>query len=263
MKGMLLELDRVLRGEATRPDALRGGRLELAVPRFALALIALGMVYGVCMGSYTMWRTGGPIWEQILAAALKVPALYVLTLIVTFPSLYVFNALVGSRLDIGTVFRLLMVSLVVMVAVLASMGPIVAFFGASTSSYPFMKLLNVVVFGISGLLGLGFLLRTLERLSLRWVLTSVEGEEGLPPAGDVATAGPVSKGPLDVSTAMPAANLRRVFRAWVVLFGLVGAQMAWVLRPFLGDPRAPFTWFRPRTSNFFEAVVRTLMDLFQ
>ena len=44
---------------------------------------------------------------------LKVPALFLLTLIVTMPSLYVFNALVGSRLTFLSVLRLLVASLAV------------------------------------------------------------------------------------------------------------------------------------------------------
>ena len=56
-------------------------------------------------------------------------------------------------------------------------------------------------------------------------------------------------------------HVKTVFRCWVVLFGLVGAQMGWVLRPFIGDPDRPFTWFRPRESNFFEAVLHALQDL--
>ena len=87
---------------------------------------------------------------QIVASMVKVPLLFYLTLLVTLPSLYVFNALVGSRLTLATVVRLLVASLGVMVAVLASLGPIVAFFSVSTTSYPFMLLFNVVVCGVSG-----------------------------------------------------------------------------------------------------------------
>ena len=57
-------------------------------------------------------------------------------------------------------------------------------------------------------------------------------------------------------------HVKTVFRIWVVVFGLVGAQMSWVLRPFVGDPASPFVWFRPRTSNFFQAVAQTLSNLF-
>ena len=47
-----------------------------------------------------------------------------------------------------------------------------------------------------------------------------------------------------------------------VVFGLVGAQMGWVLRPFVGNPSLPFTWFRGRESNFFQAVLHTISSLF-
>jgi hypothetical protein len=57
------------------------------------------------------------------------------------------------------------------------------------------------------------------------------------------------------------ANVKTVFRCWVILFGLVGAQMGWVLRPFIGRPGLPFTWFRTRESNFFEAVWRAIVSL--
>jgi len=90
---------------------------------------------------------------QVLSTMLKVPVLFFLTLAVTFPSLYVFNALVGSRLSILSVLRLLVILLTVMLTVLASLGPIVAFFSASTTSYPFMLLLNVAIFALSGFLG--------------------------------------------------------------------------------------------------------------
>lgn len=56
--------------------------------------------------------------------------------------------------------------------------------------------------------------------------------------------------------------MRTVFRIWVLVFGLVGAQMAWVLRPFIGDPARPFSFFRERDSNFFQGVLDTLAHLF-
>jgi hypothetical protein len=134
------------------------------------------------MGCFAVLKPGGPSYLQLIAAMLKVPALFFLTLVVTFPSLYVFNALVGSRLSVGAVLRLLLAALAVMVTVLASLGPIVAFFSVSTTTYAFMQLINVLAFGVSGLLGLIFFLRTLERLSI--VPTAqgpVDAEEPLAP----------------------------------------------------------------------------------
>ena len=72
----------------------------------------------------------------------------------------------------------------------------------------------------------------------------------------------VVPGPLDSSGDHVLGNhVRTVFRTWVVVFGLVGAQMAWVLRPFVGNPTQPFTWFRPTESGFFEAVLHCLRSL--
>jgi hypothetical protein len=56
-------------------------------------------------------------------------------------------------------------------------------------------------------------------------------------------------------------NVKAVFRIWVVVFALVGAQMGWVLRPFIGRPDQPTSFVRARESNFFEGVWRNLQRL--
>ena len=56
-------------------------------------------------------------------------------------------------------------------------------------------------------------------------------------------------------------HVKTVFRIWVLVFGLVGAQMAWVLRPFIGAPGQPFVIFRGKQSNFFEAIWQQLADM--
>jgi hypothetical protein len=47
-----------------------------------------------------------------------------------------------------------------------------------------------------------------------------------------------------------------------VVYGLVGAQMGWVMRPFIGSPDLPFELFRTTESNFFGNVMKTISDLF-
>ncbi len=172
----LAELDRILRGELTRVSSLRRGGIDVSPGRLSLIIVVLGMIYGICMGTFALFRMKGPHAWQMVASMVKVPLLFYLTLLVTLPSLYVFNALVGSRLTLATVVRLLVASLGVMVAVLASLGPIVAFFSVSTTSYPFMILFNVVVCSVSGALGLSFLLQTLHRLSILDSQTVQDGD---------------------------------------------------------------------------------------
>jgi hypothetical protein len=252
-------LDSVLRGEATRPARLRDGQVPVPLGGLAVLCVVLGAIYGFCMGWFALVNRDKPEYAQVLASMIKVPALFLLTLLVTLPSLYVFNALAGSRLGGLALLRLLVASLSVTLAVLASFGPIVAFFSLTTNSYPFMLLLNVVVFAVAGALGLGFLLQTMHRLTLPErpsrppVRTRDRDEDEDEPAGALDR----------LPGRPPGRNVRAVFACWVVVFGLVGAQMSWVLRPFVGAPDRPFEWFRARESNFFQAVRNTLADLFR
>jgi len=315
-KGWLWALDQILRGETTRPSALREQALQVPLAGLSLLILALALCYGFCMGMYPGCRIEGPSGLQWLACTLKIPALFVLTLCVTFPSLYVVNALVGSRLQLPAVLQLLVAALAVNLAVLASAGPIVGFFSFSTTNSDFMCLLNVLVFAVSGLLGMVFLLQTLHRLSTipgalsprrpqPDPLPEREGErreatpsEPIEPGkkGDAGPSPAMSlswehdrwlsdpKGPRptmsraaaigDERKENPCAldsleghvlgrHVKTVFCCWTVIFSVVGAQMAWVLRPYFGnaDPNVPFIWFGPRTSNFFEGVWTALHQL--
>ena len=107
----LKDLDRILRGNATSLAELRRGTIEIPVGGITIVLVVLAMIYGSCMGSFSVFRGSDSALLQVIASTLKVPALFVLTLLVTFPSLYVFNALVGSRLQILAVLRLLVAGL--------------------------------------------------------------------------------------------------------------------------------------------------------
>jgi hypothetical protein len=281
MRHWIRALDRVLKGEATRPDALRAGSIDIPLAGLSVVLLLLGVFYGLCMGVFAIvsrWGTARAAmgWEQAAASAVKVPLLFFLTLLVTLPSLYVFNALVGSRLTLGAVVRLLVSALAVMLALQASFGTIVVFFSVSTTSYAFMVLLNVVLFAVSGFLGLGFLLQTLHRLSRVQAIAEPEpatlepypAPAGVPmpplPDQPLVPSGPAVPGALDrVRGQAPDQSVKMVFRIWVVVFALVGAQMGWVLRPFIGHPNANFTFFRERKENFFQAVATKVQELFE
>ena len=358
--GWLFHLDRILRGEATQPSAIR--KADIQIPLFGIAFLvfALGVIYGLCMSVFAVVNgfeneAYQKAMMQTVATMCKVPLLFLLTLVVTFPSLYVFNALVGSKLRGVPVLKLLIASLGVNLSVLASMGPILAFFSVSTPNYSFIVLLNVVLFAIAGMLGLAFLIQTLNRLSLaqsrksdyeRELETSrspserVEGpleeKRDDDQAGDQAStasegvvesagAADESKGDSQYYLAAEEADkagkdgieatvldgteiqdtphgswddrsdstgkagrdnrlddwqvrrpksgldqlegvvlgkhVKKVFCVWIVVYGLVGAQMGWVLRPFIGSPNTDFSWFRARDSNFFQAVLDTINNL--
>lgn len=262
----LRELDRVLRGDA--PPTTGEGTATLPVslgPLFA-ANVLLAAFYGLCMGVFGVAGRDEPEFRQLLADAVKVPLLFILTLFVTFPSLYVFNALVGSRLRIGDLLRVMAAAMGILLAVLAAFGPIVAFFSVTTTSYPFVVLLNVTVFTVAAVFGLSFLMRTIEKMTERPAGTRTVYRRMT--AREEAAAGQPDRDiPLyeEVEVPRPATPdpaVRAVFRVWLVAFALVGAQMSWVLRPFIGSPTQEFVWVRPRDSSFFEGVLRSLRMLF-
>jgi hypothetical protein len=202
-----------------------------------------------------------------------VPLLFLLTLIVSFPSLYVFAALQRLPLDFRNTLKLMLLAIVVHLTVIASLGPVFAFFAASTTSYPFLLLLNVAVFAIGGLLGLMVL-----RRATRDMFTPPSAAKTNPPAVPPATPELTAAGP--EAPATPAATswqaigsaartnhhgaeqARRLMGVWCCVYGVVGAQMGWLLRPFLGSPDAPFEWFRQRDGNFLIAVLNTIGKLF-
>ncbi|MEM6393262.1 MAG: hypothetical protein AAF797_10855 [Planctomycetota bacterium] len=300
------QVDEVLRGRGTVPSELIRGELRLTARPLLIASVVLAMSYGVCMSVFALVRGAGSsdAWIQLLASTVKLPVLFLATFVVTLPSLYVFNVLMGAKLSPKALLRLIAAMGAVILAVLASFGPIVAFFSVSTTSYPFMIVLNVTACGIAGVLGLAFLLRTLG-----WLVSALD-EPGMPEAEPDAVAvdrittdtgseqagleeettgsaegqalapaedGEPARDAFDADRAVDDAGAERdeiaalreadrrraklVFRVWVVIFSLVGAQMSWVLRPFIGHPGMPFTWFRNRESNFFLSVLRALGQL--
>lgn len=290
MRKFLSDLDRLLRGGYTRPEDLQSGKIAIPTRSLLSGGWLLGCIYGVFMGLYGATRPETSSVLQLLATTLKVPLLFLLTLTVTFPSLYVFSALAGSRLRFEQTLRLLLAAVAINLALLASLGPVLGFFTLSTQSYPFMVVLNVIIFAASGLAGLVFLRRALVHI---FAIKSVEVSPAEPVEGampePVAESHPETdlsqeeadegaKSLLDLSSEQvspvgatreervpiggPQDPGRVVFRGWLVVYGIVGAQMGWVLRPFIGAPHLPFTWFREREGNFLQGLLDAIVHLF-
>ncbi len=252
MRDLLRHIDQLLRGHFTRREDLLAGRIALPSDRLVLAALVLGAIYGAFMGIFAVLRADHPSLPQLLATTVKVPLLFLATLVVTFPSLYVFSALANSRLRGPDTLRLLVAAITVNLALLASLGPVTGFFTLSTSSYPFLVVLNVIFFALSGITGLAFL-----RKALGSVFTP-ESVPGVPtPPADPSLPTAARERP---RTAVGAGQ--RVFTIWTLTYAFVGAQMGWILRPFIGTPTQEFTFFRPRDANFFEGVWQALRALF-
>jgi hypothetical protein len=215
--------------ESLRADA---GLWELARIFFAISLY-MAALYGAVMGATGLLQgTGMPMKFKLLTivgTAVKVPVLYLVTLAIVLPPIYVSNAFVGARLKLRQMIACVLGALAVTVTALGSMATIAAFFALTSKSYDFIKLLHVVIFAYAGLSGLSYLVRC-----MRVMLPT--GRKGIP---------------------------QGLFVLWFALYMFVGTQMAWVLRPFVGSPGMDFELFRPRTGNFYESVAFSIRDLFR
>ncbi len=179
-------------------------------------------VYGAIIGSFHSW-------EQALSSAVKLPALYLMTLIICFPTLYFFNILFGSQRTLGQHFVMLLTAVSVISVLLFSFAPITLFFLISTFNYQFFTLLNVAILGITGFIGIKFLYQGMRLLAQE----DVEG----------------------IETRM------RLLRFWLILYAFVGTQLAWTLRPFFGTPGTRFVLFRELEGNFYLSVFQSIREI--
>lgn len=253
---LMMTIDRILHGEITHSEPEKRSRIKLAIRDLALLILILGGLSGLGIGSYSCLRTlfieeesNGWALMQSVSSGLKIPLLFLTTLCVTMPSLYVFNALAGSHLKIDTVLRLLMSMMTVTLVVMCSLVPIIMFFSLSTPNYYFIKILTVSVCMLGGILGLFFMRRTLKELKTKETTEMSSEEIAQEILGDITE---------EFKQHVP----RMIFGTWILAFALVGMQMSWLMRPFIGKAGEEFTWFRAPESNFFINLVRSIGKTF-
>lgn len=216
------ELIRLLRDRRQFLDEIRSQtKLETKIASLLVASSAFFAVYGAIVGAY-----GGGF--QILSGAIKLPALYLVTLMICLPTLYFFDILSGSKLNFKQYATMALTAVSVISVLLFAFAPVILFFLISIKDYVFFLLLNVLVMGITGTIGV--------RLFYKGMRDMTASGEGI---------GKKSR--------------RYLLQGWVLLYGLVGSQLGWTLRPFLGVEGEPFQVFRPEIDgNFYGQVIRAV-----
>jgi hypothetical protein len=276
--------------------------------------------YGAVLGASNSWA-------QALASTVKLPLLFLATLSICLPTLYLFNLVFGARLSVMQAVTLILVSITVTSVLTLAFAPISLFFLISAHSYEFFKLLNVCILALTAIVGLRFLtigMRTLTQhqaeiddAPLALVAPVSSGPEPVqavpaqaepaepvlapagtapalvPPGGPVTPVtlvppgGPIPAGavaarqansgwvhgvPLQADPrlaprpqpAPPApagterSNSMTLLYIWILLFGFVGTQLAWTLRPFFGSPDQPFSLFRHISGTFYSDIFATI-----
>jgi len=170
------------------------------------ATFVFGITYGAVMGSYS--GLAPDRWQQIVYSAVKVPLLILVSFALSLPSFYVFNAILGLSRDFGAAVRGLAAAQSGMAILLASLAPFTAFWYASFTDYTSAIAFNGIMFVVASFSAQILLRRHYGPL--------------------------IAKNP----------RHRWMLIAWLVLYAFVAIQLAWILRPFIGDPKQPPQFFR-------------------
>lgn len=179
-------------------------------------------IYGLVMGSYHSFL-------QSAVAGVKVIVLFLCTLIICFPSFFVIQQVLGSKLNFSQMMIVVLSGFVLTSAIALSFSPIVVFFQITGNNYHFLQLLHVGIFLFSGFFGMRLMIDAL-------------------------------KFACDKKNVYPQTGVS-VFRIWVIILAFVGIQLAWNLRPFLSDKNEEFKLFRKYEGNFYTAITYSFKQL--
>jgi hypothetical protein len=229
LRRFALAADCLLRPPAPSPlpgayPGAGAGALDYAgIPLWSLVGCVLlgGFIYGAAMGSYP--GPNGPRPLQMLYSGLKVPMLQGVSFALVLPCFFVLNTLLGLRHDLVPAVRALISAQAVMSIVLASLSPLVVVWYLSTRDYHWATLFNGTMFAIA----VGAAETPLRRFY-----------------GPLIRRNPKHK---------------VMLTGWVIVYVFVAIQMAWVLRPYIGDPERPTTFFREQKWDNAYVVVADLV----
>jgi hypothetical protein len=207
-------------------DVAAGRHLRRHGLALCLGMIAGAALYGAVLGS----------WHGRLLAvycAVKLPLVLLLTSALTVLFSWTASAVLGLRLRFGQVAVLTFLPLSVGGVFLASLAPVVWLFtfcapapsGDVRTAHNLLYLLHTAFVGACGLAGTAALWKAMKRL------------------------------------AVPKGTLRAVFAVWIVAFALVGGEVAWALRPFVGSVYMPVVFLRQGAldGNVYEFIFTDIL----
>jgi len=181
-------LDRLLRTPKEVVDDCLQERGTAGIARAALIAIAMGAaVFGAVVGS---WRGGA----QLAFAALKLPLVSIATLALCAPAFYAVTQVFGRPWPLRAVLSVMLAAGARLSLVLLAAAPVMWLLINLGASYPLVKVLAALVWGLAGIAALGLLTRGLGAERGRAAIVSI----------------------------------------FVCVFTLTGGQVAWVLRPYIG-----------------------------
>jgi hypothetical protein len=207
-------------------DVVAGRRIGATWLRLCVVMAAAAAVYGAVCG---MWN-GGRLSAYV---AIKLPLALLLTSAFTVVLSWMVAAVSGLPLRFGQVAVLTFLALAAGAVLLASLAPVAALFTLAApapderarTAHNLLYLMHTAFVGACGLAGSRILWRILQRLP------------------------------------SPRRTLRVVYLAWVLAYAVVGGEVAWSLRPFIGSVYEPVLFLRHDAldGNVYEFVFTDIL----
>ena len=205
----------------------------LPLRRVIAIILVCGPVYGAAMGAYAFVvgeRAFLDQLPQLLFSGVKVPILIALTVVISLPSFFVINTLLGLRDDFREALRAIVSAQAGLTIILVSLFPLTLFsyvsFAPLRVSYSLAILVNAGMFGLASVS---------SQLLLRAYYRPL-----------------IERDP----------RHRWMVRLWMFVYAFVGIQAAYVLRPFIGNPQLPPAFFRKESfQNAYVKLFELIMDV--
>ena len=221
-KSGLLEVFKIFQSAESYFDDRNKAQSGKLILNQVLIICVFTFLYGIVMGSYHSFL-------QSLVAGLKVTFLFLSAIIICFPSFFVIQQVLGSRMTLRQMVIIILSGFVLTSAIALSFAPIVILFQVTGGNYHFLQLLHVAIFIFSGIFGM--------RLMVEALKFACEKKDIYPHIGVT------------------------VFRIWIIILAFAGIQIAWNLRPFLCNKTEDFKLFRKYEGNFYTAIVYSVQQL--
>jgi hypothetical protein len=226
MRDFLRLVDEFLRGQARfAVDAPAEERVKWLL----LFSLFFGGVYGAVMGSFGVCARGDVrLLAYTAIVAVKVPALLLITFALSLPSFFVLNAVFGLREDFAQALRAVSAALACAAIALAGLAPVTLFFYCTSDYYDAAILFNGLMFAVAILASAHVVRRYYGPLIRR------------------------------------SPRHRTMTVLWLAIYVFVAIQMAWTLRPFIGDPNpdVPIVVIRSgEIDNAYLEIVRLMRQV--
>ncbi len=222
MKSGLLEVFKIFQNTESYFEERNNEKSKRLIFNQLLIICVFTFLYGVVMGSYHSVL-------QSFAAGLKVTFLFLCSILICFPSFFVIQQVLGSKMTLRQMIFIVLSGFVLTSSIALSFSPIIILFQITGGNYHFLQLLHVAIFIFSGVFGMRIMIDALK--------FACEKKDIYPRIG--------------VS----------VFRIWIIILAFAGIQLAWNLRPFLCNKDEDFKLFRKYEGNFYTAIVYSVQQL--